>query len=414
MASATTTHKGRWTRADRAADCWPGLPFELDSGTRALTVELDYDPSGGAVIDLGCTGPAGWRGWSGAARRRYVIMPDSATPGYLPGELEPGEWHVVLGLHRLPRHGVDYEVTISTSKAGLMGLPHQSPPVPKRPKRRRHLPAAPGLRWVATDLHAHTVHSDGQLTVDELAALAVSRGLDALAVTDHNTVSHHAELADAANRYGIGLIPGQEVTTEQGHANAFGEIGWVDFRRPAADWLSTVDERGGLLSVNHPLAADCGWRHQLPTRAPLAEVWHSSWLARQWSGPLAWWEAWGTDVTPIGGSDWHGHADNETLGSPTTWVAVDVEARTPDELAVAVLAGLRAGRTAVAADPAAPVLLPVGNELVAIDAAGALLVGPNGRRPVRDDRQSFAAPSRHGHVLMDHDGAVVAIAGATH
>jgi hypothetical protein len=38
-----------------------------------------------------------------------------------------------------------------------------------------------------------------------------------------------------------------------------------------------------------------------------------------------------------------------------------------------------------------------------------LLVGPQGRRPVRDDRQRFG---RHGQVLMDHDGAVVAIAGA--
>jgi hypothetical protein len=410
MKAATIVHRGRWTRADRAHDSWPLLPFEINAGCRSLTVELDYDSSSGAVIDLGCTGPAGWRGWSGAARRRYVITQDAATPGYLPGALEPGEWHVVLGLHRLPPSGVGYTVTISANGAGLMGLPHQPPPVPRRTRTRsRMLPAAPGLRWVATDLHAHTVHSDGQLTVDELAALAVSTGLDALAVTDHNTVSHHAELADASRRYGIALIPGQEITTEQGHANAFGEIGWVDFRRPAADWLSTVDDRGGLLSVNHPLAADCGWRHPLPTRPPLAEVWHASWLARQWSGPLAWWLAWGTDVTPIGGSDWHGHAEPGPIGSPTTWVAVDKDARGPNELVPAVLDGLRAGRTAVAADPTAAVLLPVGDEVIAIGAAGTLLVGPQGRRPVRDDRQRFG---RHGQVLMDHDGAVVAIAGA--
>jgi hypothetical protein len=403
-------HRGRWTRADRARNCWPRLPFELPSGTRALTVELAYDPSGGAVIDLGCTGPAGWRGWSGAARHRFVITPDTATPGYVPGELEEGVWHVVLGLHRLPESGTTYRVTVSTRRAGLFGLPQQAPPVPPRPPVRT-LPAAPGLRWVPTDLHAHTVHSDGQLTVDELAALATSRGLDALAITDHNTVSHHLELAAAGRRYGIALIPGQEITTEQGHANAFGDVGWVDFRLPAADWLSKVEGGGGLLSINHPLAADCGWRHELPVRPSLAEVWHSSWLTRRWSGPLAWWHAWGTDVTPVGGSDWHGHAGSDSLGRPTTWVAVAEAAQGPDELAVAVLDGLRAGRTAVSADPSAPVLLPVGGELIALDAAGTLVIGPGVRRPVRSDRQAFPRNGVHGTVLMDHDGAVIAIAG---
>lgn len=411
MRATTVVHRGRWTRSDRARESWPRLPFELSAGCRALTVELEYDPSAGAVIDLGCAGPSGWRGWSGAARHRYVITPDAATPGYVPGELEAGRWHVVLGLHRLPEAGVPYTVTISTGGAGLLGLPPQPPPVPPRPPRLT-LPTTGGLRWVATDLHAHSVHSDGQLTVDELAALAVSRGLDALAVTDHNTVSHHAELTEAGHRYGIALIPGQEITTELGHANAFGDIGWVDFRRPAATWMSTVEDRGGLLSVNHPLAADCGWRHRLPARPPLAEVWHSSWLARQWSGPVAWWQAWGTDVTPIGGSDWHGHVDGGRLGTPTTWVAVDEAAEGPDELVTAVLDGLGAGRTAVSADPTAPVLLPIDGELTAIGAPGALLIGPDLRRPVRSARQTFHANGHNGHVLMDHDGEVIAIAGA--
>src|SRR5256885_3252872 len=156
--AATTIHRGRWTRADRAEHSWPMLPFELPVGARAITVELHYDSSSGAVIDLGCTGPAGWRGWSGAARHRYVITEQAATPGYLRGELEAGLWHVVLGLHRLPRSGAEYSVTIPAGRAGLLGLPQRPPPVPDRPPARI-LPAGPGLRWVATDLHAHTVHS---------------------------------------------------------------------------------------------------------------------------------------------------------------------------------------------------------------------------------------------------------------
>jgi hypothetical protein len=406
MPVATTVYEGRWTRDDRALQTWQELSFEVRASCRAVAVELDYEPAG-AVIDLGCAGPDGWRGWSGGARRRYVITPRDATPGYLPGELEPGEWRVILGLHRIPADGVDYTVTITTDGPELPEEPPQPPPVPVRPPVR-DLPAAPGLRWVATDLHAHTVHSDGRLTVNELAALAVEAGLDALAVTDHNTVSHHAELAEAGKRYGIALIPGQEVTTEAGHANAFGDIGWVDFRRPATTWLSTVEERGGLLSINHPLAADCGWRHPMPVRPPLAEVWHSSWQVRQWSGPLAWWQAWGSTVIPVGGSDWHGPAGEERVGSPTTWVAVDAAASGQDELALAVLEGLRAGRTAVSADRLSPVLLPVGGEFVALGGEGLLLVGPDGRRAVSGARQGFPG-GPFGHVLMDHEGSTIAI-----
>ncbi|GAB3466119.1 CehA/McbA family metallohydrolase [Actinophytocola sediminis] len=402
-----TVHTGVLTRDDRAADPWPLLPFDVPAGCAGITVELAVgDPA--AVIDLGCTGPAGWRGWSGGARTRYTITPAAATPGYLPGELEPGTWHVVLGLHRVPARGVDYTVTVRAG--GTVEPPHPTPPpappVPDRPPPRA-LPALPDLRWVAADLHAHTVHSDGELTIAELAALAVAAGLDALAVTDHNTVSHHAELAAVGRRYGVALIPGQEVTTDLGHANAFGDIGWVDFRAPATTWVRTVAERGGLLSINHPLAADCAWRQPLAERPPLAEVWHSSWLAPAWGGPVAWWQAWGSATTPVGGSDLHRVGHGVDLGAPTTWVAVDRAAHTPDELVTAVLDGLRAGATAVSRERGGPVLLPLGEEVVAVGAAGALVLGDGHRRPVRSDLDTLPAG---GQVLGAHDGSVLSLA----
>lgn len=407
---APTVHRGFWTRDLRLDKHWPRLPFEVPAGTRSIAVELDFDPASGAVIDLGCEGAAGWRGWSGGARREYVITPGAATPGYVAGELEPGEWHVVLGLHRLPAKGVDATVTISLDSSPGPEPSRPNPPVPAKP-RPRGLPAAAGLRWVAVDLHAHTLHSDGSLTVAELAAAAVAAGLDALAVTDHNTVSHHAELADVGRRYGIALIPGQEVTTEYGHANAFGDIGFVDFREPAANWVKTVGDRGGLLSINHPLGGDCAWRHPLPEHPPLAEVWHSSWHAPEWGGPVAWWQAWGTETTPVGGSDFHRPGENVRLGAPTTWVAVDTHARTPDELVPAVLAGLRAGRTAVSAERTGPVLLPVDGKVIALDAPGTLVVGRDATHKVRFERDTFDPPGPHGHVLCGHDGSVLALAG---
>lgn len=39
------------------------------------------------------------------------------------------------------------------------------------------------------DLHCHTNHSDGQLSVEQLLLRAVERGVDVLAITDHDTLS---------------------------------------------------------------------------------------------------------------------------------------------------------------------------------------------------------------------------------
>ncbi len=406
MAAGETVHRGSWTRDDRAESIWHYLPVEVPAGAAGLEVTLDFDHSGG-VLDLGCIAPSGWRGWSGGARSRFAITPGAATPGYLPGELEPGTWQVVLGLHRVAEHGTAYDVRARVGATEVEPDP-PAPAVPVRPARRE-LPAPQGKQWLAGDLHAHTLHSDGKLSIEQLAAQAVEQGLDFLAVTDHNTTSHFAHLERVGAAYGIVLVPGQEVTTDVGHANAFGPIGWVDFRAPAQQWVDTVEAAGGLLSINHPLADDCCWRHPLVRRPPLAEVWHWSWTAYdlRWGGPTAWWQAFdrGEQVPtiPVGGSDFHDPAQGRLVGAPTTWVLAE-------EISVdGVLAGLRAGRTAITADRSAPALLRTGDELRALGGDGTLLVGPDGRRrAVHGDDTPF--PGSIGpHRLESHDGGLVAI-----
>lgn len=228
-------------------------------------------------------------------------------------------------------------------------------------------------------------------------------------MSDHNTISHHRLLAELGNRYRVALLPAQEVTTDTGHANAFGDIGWVDFRLPARDWVSAVEQSGGLLSVNHPLAADCCWRQPLPVHPPLAEIWHASWLDRRWGGPISWWQAWGSETTPIGGSDFHSPEQGRPLGVPLTWLLVD-SPRFDEDPTGALTQALRSGRTAICAAAAAPLLLRVGDELVALQAAGSMLVDRYGvRTPVPGDRASF--PAGAGPYRLDgHDGELIAIA----
>lgn len=375
-------HRGTWTMEDRARDVLRALPVQLADGAGALTVTLTY-PRAAGVLDLGLLGPdGGFRGWSGGARDTFTVTPAWATPGYLPGPLTGGTWHVLLRLHRVPPAGLPYEVRArAVRRAPAAPEVRYPPPLPAGERRpRRTVPAADGATWLAGDLHAHTLHSDGALTVDELARCAAAEGLDFLAVTDHNTVSHHPHLAAAGSRQGIALLPGQEVTTDLGHANVFGDTGWIDFRRPADAWLTQAENGGGLLSVNHPLADDCAWELPFTARRPRhAEVWHHTWTDRRHGAPLAWARAWGEQTVPLGGSDFHRPDEGRPLGAPTTWVLCEPgRGRGPD----AVLAGLAAGHTAVSAAPDAPVLLRYGDELLALDADGTVLVRPDGSRAV--------------------------------
>jgi hypothetical protein len=396
-------HTGIWTPEDRFSSPWHYLPVEVAPGTSALRVELEYERDG-AVLDLGCLGPSGFRGWSGGVRQSFIIAAGAATPGYLPGEIEPGPWQVMLGLHKVPPDGVRYRVTAEPS-AGPAAADRElaAPPVPASRPARRDLPATPGHRWLAGDLHTHTVHSDGAMTVPELACFAIDRGLDFVAVTDHNTISHHTELPTAARRYGITLIPGQEVTTGHGHAGLLGDIGWIDFRRSPDDWLDAAERGGGLMSVNHPIAGPVSWLHSMRRRPPLVEVWHWSWLDLSWTTPLAWWQAWDPAAIPVGGSDWHRHGSDAPLGTPTTWVEC-----AEDEPA-AILSGLRSGRVAISADRDGPVLLRLDGELVAVGADRLTLAGPDGGyRQVRGDLARLPGVGGY-HRLLDPNGATRAL-----
>jgi len=63
------------------------------------------------------------------------------------------------------------------------------------------------------DLHAHTNYSDGTFAPPEAVALAADRGLDVLAVTDHDTTAGLAEAFEAGTGLGVEIVPGIEFST---------------------------------------------------------------------------------------------------------------------------------------------------------------------------------------------------------
>lgn len=64
------------------------------------------------------------------------------------------------------------------------------------------------------DLHTHTIFSDGTFTPAQLVAEAVSCGLEAVALCDHNTIAGLSDFLTASNEAGIIGVPAVEFTTE--------------------------------------------------------------------------------------------------------------------------------------------------------------------------------------------------------
>lgn len=64
------------------------------------------------------------------------------------------------------------------------------------------------------DLHTHTTHSDGWLSVESLLRRAILHKLDVLAITDHDTVSGYHEALERNSKYGLRIIPGIELSAQ--------------------------------------------------------------------------------------------------------------------------------------------------------------------------------------------------------
>jgi len=67
------------------------------------------------------------------------------------------------------------------------------------------------------DLHTHTIYSDGIDDPMTLVIAAKLKGIDALAITDHDIMDGYLGAIAEAEKWGLRLIPGVEVSTEKYH-----------------------------------------------------------------------------------------------------------------------------------------------------------------------------------------------------
>lgn len=63
------------------------------------------------------------------------------------------------------------------------------------------------------DLHMHTTHSDGRLSREALFKRAKAKGMDVIAITDHDVTAEVEDNKRLSKKYGVRYIPGIELST---------------------------------------------------------------------------------------------------------------------------------------------------------------------------------------------------------
>ena len=109
------------------------------------------------------------------------------------------------------------------------------------------------------DLHNHTSLSyDGFTEAEDLLAACLMRGINAVAVTEHDqTCTVDSELF---KRNGIELIPGCEYTTEGGaHIIGLFVMGSLPYGTPRGDIISYIKSNDGIVVMPHPWKPGSGY-----------------------------------------------------------------------------------------------------------------------------------------------------------
>lgn len=99
------------------------------------------------------------------------------------------------------------------------------------------------------DFHVHTHYSgDSFITFKQAVSYSKIRGLDGIAITDHNTVQGALKLKTKE----ILVIPGIEVSTLEGHVLGINVTTGVPRNRSMEETIDRIHDAGGIAIAPHP------------------------------------------------------------------------------------------------------------------------------------------------------------------
>ncbi len=185
------------------------------------------------------------------------------------------------------------------------------------------------------DLHIHSNHSsDSNLSVDDILKQAVKRGLNGIAICDHNAVegSLHARRRAKDLKLPLLVLSGAEVSTTRGHLIVLGITENIQPELSPEETITIAHQRGAVVVAVHPFkkrsignvdGLEVDAIETFNSRCVFGENGKAKTMAQALGKPQ------------VGGSDSHMLA---TIGLGYTEIEAD-----PDEKAI--LAAIKAGRT---------------------------------------------------------------------
>ncbi|WP_010277308.1 CehA/McbA family metallohydrolase [Paenibacillus senegalensis] len=235
------------------------------------------------------------------------------------------------------------------------------------------------MKWFACELHTHTVHSDGSQTLQELATGARKLGFEAIALTDHNTMSGLIDKEEVQRESGLIVISGMEWTTFYGHMVTIGINSFADWRQTDKDsidqGIAAVHRSGGLAGLAHPFrigspaCTGCYWEYDIKdwSAVDYIEVWSGTFAPIQISNHRAfalWTEKLNERfrVAATSGRDWHSQTKTEEPLS-VTYLGVPEDA-VPTERQL--VEALRCGRVSVTIGPLLELEVELDGECIGI------------------------------------------------
>jgi predicted metal-dependent phosphoesterase TrpH len=106
---------------------------------------------------------------------------------------------------------------------------------------------------LTADLHVHAFPGDGVLPAWELRKEARRRGIDVIAITNHNqSIASRLPAGGRPGELPI-VIRGQEITSPQFHMVAAGVRRVVDWRLPLGQAIADVHSQGAVAIAAHPV-----------------------------------------------------------------------------------------------------------------------------------------------------------------
>ena len=104
------------------------------------------------------------------------------------------------------------------------------------------------------DMHLHALpnSTDSFLTLEEIVSLAKMRGLDAICLTDHDSMGGREYAEEYSKKIGFPIFVGVEYFSLWGDITAWGIDTFPDHRIEAQEFIDQVNAAGGFCVSCHP------------------------------------------------------------------------------------------------------------------------------------------------------------------